>query len=153
MSARPVVISALALALLVGAAPAAEERGGRYVMTPTEGGFLRLDSQTGAVSICQRNSGKWSCDAVPDDRRALEEEIERLNAENKSLNGAIKRLEDLLALPNSDDKSRSAQKVGPKFQLPSEEDLDRAMTYIQRMMRKFKDKLREMEQDRDRRSL
>ena len=153
MSARPVVISALALALLIGAAPDAEERGGRYVMTPTEGGFLRLDSQTGAVSICQRNSGKWSCDAVPDDRRALEGEIERLNAENKSLNGAIKRLEDLLALPDSDDKNRSAQKVGPKFQLPSEEDLDRAMTYIQRMMRKFKDKLREMEQDRDRRSL
>jgi hypothetical protein len=153
MFPRPVVISALALALLVGAAPDAEERGGRYVMTPTEGGFLRLDSQTGAVAICQRNSGKWSCDAVPDDRHALEGEIERLNAENKSLNVAIKRLEELLALPDSDNKGPSAQKGGPRLQLPSEEDVDRAMTYIQRMMRKFQDKLREMEQDRDRRSL
>jgi hypothetical protein len=153
MTACRVAISALALVLLVGAAPDVEERAGRYVMTPTEGGFLRLDSQTGAVSICQRNSGKWSCDAVPDDRRALEGEIDRLNEENKSLNGAIKRLEELLALPDSDDKSRRAQKQGPKLTLPSEQDVDRAMSYIQRMMRKFKDKLREMEQDRDRRSL
>ncbi len=151
MPAPPIVIAILALGLLVGAAPEGEEqRPGRYVMTPTEGGFLRLDSQTGAVSLCQRNDGKYSCEAVPDDRRALESEIDRLATENKDLKGAVKQLEEMLAQP---DPERRADRRGPRLQLPSEEDVDRAMTYIQRMMRKFKEKLRELEEDNGRRSL
>ena len=71
--------SAIALALLIGAAPDADQAGGRYRMTPAEGGaFLRLDTQTGAMSVCQRKDGRWACEAVPDERRALETEIDRL---------------------------------------------------------------------------
>ena len=42
--------------------------------------------------------------------------------------------------------------AGPKFKLPSEEDIDRAMDYVQRMMRKFKERMREF-RDSDRRNL
>ena len=152
MSIRHVLIPAVALCGLVGAAPDGEERSGRYVMTPVEGGFLRMDTQTGAVSQCQRLSGIWKCEAVPDDRRAADSEVERLSAENRELRSTVKRLEDLLALPG-EGQDRRAERGGPKMQLPSEEDVDKAMTYIQRMMRKFKEKLREMEDDKDRRSL
>ena len=147
-----IVVSAIALALLIAAAPDTDPAaGGRYKITPTEGGaFLRLDTHTGAMSACQRKDGKWACEAVPDDRRALETEIERLSAE-------VKRLEELLALPdpgNPDSKDKRAERSGPRFQLqlPSEADVDRAMDYVERMMRKFKDKLREFK-DSDRRSL
>ena len=102
--------------------------------------------------MCQRTSGKWACEAVADDRRALETEMERLGAENRELNGTVKRLEEMLALPEADGKDRRADK-GPKFQLPSEEDVDRALGYMQRLMRKFKEKMRELDSDSDRRNL
>ena len=133
-----ILFSAIALALLVGAAPDADQAGGRYRMTPAEGGaFLRLDTQTGAVSVCQRKDGRWACEAVPDERRALETEIDRLKSE-------VRRLEELLALPDpGTPDGKRAQRSGPKLSLPSEEDIDRAMDYAQRMMRKFKERMRE----------
>jgi hypothetical protein len=144
------LLALFALTVLAGAAPDTEERGGRFVMTPVEGGFLRMDTLTGAVSMCQRTGGKWACEAVADDRRTLETEMERLGAENRQLNSTVKRLEEMLALPEADD--RRADK-GSKFQLPSEEDVDRALGYMQRLMRKFKDKMRELDKDSDRRNL
>ncbi len=142
-----ILFSAIALALLVGAAPDADQAGGRYRMTPAEGGaFLRLDTQTGAMSVCQRKDGRWACEAVPDERRALETEIDRLKSE-------VKRLEELLALPDpGTPDGKRAQRSGPKLSLPSEEDIDRAMDYAQRMMRKFKERMREF-RDSDRRNL
>jgi hypothetical protein len=142
-----ILFSAIALALLIGAAPDADQAGGRYRMTPAEGGaFLRLDTKTGAMSVCQRKDGRWACEAVPDERRALETEIDRLKSE-------VKRLEELLALPDpGTPDGKRAQRSGPKLSLPSEEDLDRAMDYAQRMMRKFKERMREF-RDSDRRNL
>ena len=142
-----ILFSLIALALLIGAAPDADQAGGRYRMTPAEGGaFLRLDTQTGAMSVCQRTDGRWACEAVPDERRALETEIDRLKSE-------VKRLEELLALPDpGTPDGKRAQRSGPKLSLPSEEDLDRAMDYAQRMMRKFKERMREF-RDSDRRNL
>jgi hypothetical protein len=142
-----ILFSAIALVLLVGAAPDADQAGGRYRMTPAEGGaFLRLDTQTGAMSVCQRKDGRWACEAVPDERRALETEIDRLKSE-------VRRLEELLALPDpGTPDGKRAQRSGPKLSLPSEEDIDRAMDYAQRMMRKFKERMREF-RDSDRRNL
>jgi len=142
-----IVFSAIALALLIGAAPDADQAGGRYRMTPAAGGaFLRLDTQTGAMSVCQRKDGRWACEAVPDERRALETEIDRLKSE-------VRRLEELLALPDpGTPDGKRAQRSGPKLSLPSEEDIDRAMDYAQRMMRKFKERMREF-RDSDRRNL
>jgi hypothetical protein len=148
-----VLLATIALAALIGAAPSTEPPGGRYRMTPADGGaFLRLDTHTGAMSVCQRKDGAWSCEAIADQRRALETEIDRLATENRELQSAVKRLEELLALPDPDGKDRHARRGGPKIQLPSEEDVDRAMDYIQRMMRKFKDRMRDFG-DSDRRSL
>ena len=148
-----ILFSGLALLLFVGAAPDMEPAGGRSKLTPVEGGaFLRLDTQTGAVSVCQRKDGTWACNVVPDDRRALESEIGRLSTENKELHGAVKRLEELLALPDPDGKDTRAERSRPKIQLPSEADVDWAMDYVQRMMRKFKEKMRDFKND-DRRNL
>ena len=143
MSHRRVLLCVFVLAALTGAAPDADEKGGRFVMTPVEGGYLRMDSHTGAVSMCQRISGKWACEAVVDDRRGLETELERLAAENRELSLTIKRLEEML-LP-ADGKGRADK--GPAFRIPSEEEVDRAMGYVQRLLRKFKEQMRELEKD------
>jgi hypothetical protein len=149
--ASVLLISGVALAALVGAAPEVE-RGGRFVMTPVEGGFLRMDTQTGAVSMCQRTSGQWACESVADDRRALERELERLGAENRELSSTVRRLEDMLGQPDAQGRDRRAEKA-PGFQLPSEEEVDRALGYMQRLMRKFRDKMRELDSDGDRQNL
>ena len=148
MPAQPLLISALALALLVGAAPDPQAASDRYKMLPTDGGALRLDTQTGAVSICQRKAGAWSCSGIAEDSKALQAEIDRLSAENKQLQSAVRRLEELIGLPDPDAKGPRVGRGSSKFQLPSEEEVDRAMTYMQRMMRLFKQKWRDLDEDR-----
>ena len=63
--------------------PAGEQ--GRYAMTPAEGGFLRLDTQTGSVSFCSVKDGQSVCRAGADEIAALEAEVSRLRQENAEL--------------------------------------------------------------------
>jgi len=76
--------------------PAAASDAGRYTMEPVEGGFLRLDTQTGAVSICSNADDSWSCAPADDERSELEEENARLRADNLVLR---EQLEELGARP------------------------------------------------------
>jgi hypothetical protein len=98
---------------------------GRYAMTPVEGGMLRMDTDTGVVSLCSRKSGSWACETLPDDTATLRAENERLARENREL--------------------REGRGLGPerraerKFELPSEADVDKALSYLDRMMRKFRE--------------
>ena len=48
---------------------------GRFTMHPADGGVLRLDTQTGALSMCKQVSGSWTCSILPDDRAALTAEL------------------------------------------------------------------------------
>lgn len=57
---------------------------GRFSLSPVPEGFLRMDTRTGAVSICS-DKGGWACRLVPDERGALDQEIGRLQADNKKL--------------------------------------------------------------------
>ncbi len=51
---------------------------GRYSFNRVDDGFLRLDTVTGQVASCSRHSAGWVCQAVPEERAALEKEIARL---------------------------------------------------------------------------
>ena len=150
---RPVLASAFALIVLAGTAAAAQGPGGRYSMTPVEGGYLRFDSDTGAVSMCRRKEGTWACAPVPDEHAALKSQIDRLAGENKELQGAVKRLEELLGLPEETAPSKRGSLGGFKLRLPTEDDIDSAADYLQRMLRKFKDRMRDLRGDYDPRNL
>ena len=121
---------------------------GRFTMHPADGGVLRMDTQSGALSMCKQSSGSWTCTLVPDDRTALSDEISRLKSENSDLKSAVKRLEDLAGVPGI---SGDAGKQHSGVQLPTEEDVDKAMSYVERMLKKFKDKLKELENTEGRR--
>ena len=54
--------------------------GERYALRETEGGTLRVDRRTGAVSLCRQKDGHWLCTPAADERKALEAEIARLQA-------------------------------------------------------------------------
>jgi len=57
----------------------------RYAFNRVDDGFLRLDNVSGQVAFCSPTSAGWACQAVPEDRAALEKEIARLQDEVASL--------------------------------------------------------------------
>jgi len=136
------VLAGVLVAGLAGAAlaapPGGEEKPGRFVMHPAESGFLRLDTATGDVSLCARAGSSFECKPVKDDRD-LQAEVARLADENKELKSEIKRLEGLLGLDGSPAQPK------PKLELPTEEDVDKALSYLERMFKKFRDKLKEFD--------
>jgi hypothetical protein len=133
-------------ALIVAALPslAAGEPPGRYVMHPADGGFIRLDTETGAVSLCGRKDAHWSCEAVGDTGNSGREEMDRLRSENRELKAEVRRLEAMLVAGQGEN---NAPQRGGRLELPSEQDVDKALTYLERMFRKFRDKLKEFESE------
>lgn len=130
MSARVFTLLS-ATALLAGffaiAAPAEEV--GRFVLRDVPGGFLRLDSRTGAVSHCaQQDDGKWKCSPLSGDDGQLRATIERLQGENRSLQDKIRRLEARISQLQGKEKRKS---------VPSEEEFDRALGFLDRLLERF----------------
>lgn len=58
-----------------------------FTLQPVDGGVLKLDTRSGAMSFCSLKAGAWLCEAVPEDRAALEAEIDRLHARIATLEG------------------------------------------------------------------
>ncbi|MEQ1649095.1 MAG: hypothetical protein ABL898_10945 [Hyphomicrobiaceae bacterium] len=150
--AAVVGLAVFSVSALAAEPPQGKDASGRYTMQPTDGGFLRLDTSTGILSFCRTKSGAWSCDAVADERLVLEDELKRLRTENDDLKSTVRKLEDIAGLPS--DKELEKKGTGPNsgpssgsggFKLPSEEDVDKAMSYVERMLKKFKDKLKDLE--------
>lgn len=133
---RTLVVVIIAVVLAAFVEPAAAQQGddqrpGRFSLQPVDGGVLRLDTQTGAVSLCTGRGATWSCTAVSDQRQISE--AERLAAENRELKAENHRLAEQLA---------ATPPVGKRFELPSERDVDAALDYAERMMKRFKERLK-----------
>ncbi len=116
-----------------------DDANGRYTMSPVDGGFMRLDKETGAVALCARTSGQWLCEPI-EDRSKPSADLSKLEAENQVLKDRVKSLEQSLETgtpPNG-------PPVG-KPQLPTEEEVDKALDYMERMFKKFRDRLQKLE--------
>jgi hypothetical protein len=140
--------AAAGLSLLVaGAASGADDQSDRYSMSPTEGGFVRLDKETGAMSFCAKKDGAWSCDAMPDSQQAMRSEIEKLEAEKK----ALKEENERLAQANRPDGGSSDATPPPappgNLQMPTEEEVDKLFDYVEGMVRKFKERIQRLEKE------
>jgi hypothetical protein len=133
----------------------AQEKPGRYVMSPIDGGFARLDTETGLMSVCKGTAANFKCELAPDATVGAQKEAEKNTAEAKELRAEIKRLEELLGLgdkPEGGNKQAEEQRPGsrpggPGFKLPSEAEVDQAFDYIEKMVKKFKSKLKQLEGD------
>ena len=123
---------------------------GRYAMHRVNDALIRLDSRTGQVSVCGPSANGWSCRAVPDDRAALENEIGRLQGENATLKKEL--LAHNLSLPSGirpPGPGASAQpatpdrvpdrtpNTTPETRLPTEAEIDRAMTILSKAWRRM----------------
>jgi hypothetical protein len=85
----PLGLAVATTALLCGPAAAQsaqpESEDSRFSFFHADGGYLRLDGRTGQVSLCTRRQAGWLCQAVPEERAALEAEIARLQGQNAAL--------------------------------------------------------------------
>ncbi len=139
--------------VLSGQALAAPDAPGRYSMTATKNGMLRLDTQTGAVSLCTGSAGRWVCRSVADDRLALENEIDRLSDENGQLREEIARLQkeakplEPSTTPSLAPPDKKPQPDARNSWRPSDEDVEEFMTFFEKIMKRFKQLAESMQDD------
>ena len=133
---------------------APDTENGRYTLSQKGDGFVRLDTRTGTVSTCSNNGNGWACYAVPDERKAMDDAIGRLQAENEQLKAQLAARADGSAktdeaLPKADrqvtPKAEGERKI--EIPLPSDADLDRAMSFLERAWRRLVDMASRMQKD------
>jgi hypothetical protein len=108
----------------------------RFTFHRTDDGYLRLDGRSGQVSICVRRPAGWLCQAVPDERSALEGEIVRLQSDNAALKKEL--LAHGLTLPSAVRSEPPSGKVEePRLQLPSDAELNQVVGFIEKVWRRL----------------
>jgi hypothetical protein len=108
--------------------------------------FVRLDGRSGQVSVCSRRSAGWLCQAVPDERVALEAEIARLQSDNAALKKEL--VARGLPLPSGVKSEPPPAKVErPRLQLPNDADFDRVMGFIEKVWRRLVEMIVNVQRD------
>jgi hypothetical protein len=103
--------------------PALAQDEARYQLEKTADGYVRLDKQTGDVSICKEQSGQLVCRAAADDRNSLADEIGRIDSRLASVE---KKLE-----------SGDTSGFSSNNDLPTEEEFEKTMGYMEKFFRRF----------------
>jgi hypothetical protein len=119
-------------------------------MSPVDGGFLRLDRQTGAVAMCAKSGTDWACKPVDDETSSgPASTLSHLETENKELKGRIKELQDLLETkPPGPPPLSGPLADGPPggiSRLPTDEEVDQALDYMTRVYKKFRDHMKHLD--------
>lgn len=139
MRALLLAFSIIAVVALGVTGVASQEKQGRYVMSPTENGFVRLDTETGAMSVCAQRNGRWICELMEDEAQKLQDEITRLRAE-------VKRLEEQAAAGGAPSDAPTTVEPRKRLELPTEEEVDRALDYFESIFRKFRERIERFEE-------
>jgi hypothetical protein len=161
---------------IASAEPMPDTENGRYALSPAGDGVIRLDTRTGTVSNCNNSPAGWACYAVPDERAAMDTEIGRLQAENEKLKAQLASRDGTVegkageALPKSDrqsapsaaepktsePKTSEPKAAQPKaaegdrkleIPLPSDQDMDRIMSFVERAWRRLVEMANRMQKD------
>jgi len=129
-----------ALALASAAVADTTDNAGRFTISPVDGGFLRLDKETGAVAMCARSGTAWACTPVEDRTPTAAAEVSKLERENRDLRDRVKALEDSL-----ETKIPLEGPPGGKAQLPTEQEIDQALDYLERVYKKVRDRVKDLD--------
>jgi BMFP domain-containing protein YqiC len=108
------------IVLLLGSDAEAQQR---FQLERVGDGFIRLDTETGALTQCRQEASGLACRMAPDERAAYEKELALLE----------KRVETL------EDRLAAAAPRPP----PSEDEVDRTLSIMERFIRRFMGIVRE----------
>ena len=125
------MLAAAALTVL-SVAPSAAQDVERYRLERTDDGYVRLDTTTGRTTLCQERSGQLVCKMAVEERSALEGQIDDLEAR-------VDALEDRLATLEGGG--------GRSEELPSEEEFEQTLGYMERFFRRFMGLVDEFERE------
>ena len=130
---RAVVATTVFLAPLLAAGASAAD-GERYRLEKSPNGYVRMDTQTGEMSICEDRSGQLVCKLAADERAAFQSDIDRLQARVEALDGRVAKLENSLA-------------ARLESTLPTEQEFEKTMGYMERFFRGFIGIVKELEDE------
>ncbi len=146
-----VVIGAAIASAVATDAPRAQGASDRFLVTPIEGGIMRVDRQTGEVTVCTETQGKWTCNLVPDDRMSLEREIDDLERDNYLLRRSDGRRRDGLRDHRAEQREAERRRKKKAYDdmeddggFMSPEEVDKAMNSVERMMNRFIETARQL---------
>jgi hypothetical protein len=118
-------------------------------MSPAEGGVIRLDRETGAMSFCSGTGGNWACKDMPESETALKKRLEELEGEKRALE-AERQLRDG-PLPGPSARAPEAGDAVPAppgdLPIPNERDVDKLFDYVEGMVKKFKERIDRLERE------
>ena len=133
----------------------------RFQFNQVDDGYLRLDLKTGEVSLCKARAIGWSCLTVADERAALDSEIARLQGENAAMKKAM--LDRGLQLPSGVVAEApqavappavkpaapppAARDDSPTLRMPSDADIDRMMTTVEKVWRRMLEMMNNLQKD------
>jgi hypothetical protein len=125
-------VSVLLGTMFAVAAAAAEAE--RYRLEKSDNGYVRMDTDTGEMSICEERGGQLVCRIAADERSTHQDQVEQLEAAVEALEDRVTALENSLA-------------ARIEKSLPTEEDFERTMGYMERFFRSFMGIVKEFEQE------
>ncbi len=130
---RKTIAATGALIILSMTANAMAQEAERFRLERTEEGYVRMDTQTGAMSICRERSGQLVCAPAADERTAYEEDIAALQDRLEALEERVEALESASPEAASD--------------LPSEEEFEQTLGLMERFFRRFMGIVKDFEKE------
>lgn len=134
------LVAALAALFAAGGATAADT--GNFRLEKSANGYVRMDTRTGQMSICEEKWGELVCRMAADERTAVQDELERLQTEIGELES---RLAGLAALQDRVAKLENSLAARIEKTLPTEEEFNKTMSYMERFFRGFIGIVKELE--------
>jgi hypothetical protein len=126
-----ILVSTVALTGIAGSA--GTEETDRYRLEKTDTGYVRMDTATGEMSICEERSGQLVCKIAADERSAFQRDIDRLQAKLDEMEGRVARLE--------------ARPSIPETLLPSDAEVDKGIDIMEKFFRSFMGIVKELDKD------
>jgi len=127
LKARAAILDLTLLPLAVGALAQEEER---YRLERTEDGYVRMDTRTGAMTLCQEREGELVC-------RPASESDDPAPAETDALRERIAALEERV----------EALEKQVESSVPLQEEFEQSLTLMERFFRRFIDIVRGLEEE------
>lgn len=113
--------------------PSSAQEVERYRLERTEDGYVRMDTQTGRLSVCRERDSQLVCQMAAEDQDAFAADYATLQERVEALQKRVTELE---------------AKVGtPLRVLPNEEEFDRSLGMMEKFFRRFMGVIQDIERE------